>query len=111
MRSKTRRAFSSNRSTAVAIGALLLWRFGLRFARSDSYVVQAHAQKSEHRECSKHRLGQPLPYRVAPGNHWILRQSSVALGIGRVVQDINDVCAPDRLRIVDAGLFKSEILA
>src|ERR1700731_300470 len=111
MRSKARRAFSSNLSTAVAIGALLLWRFGLRPARTDPYIVQGYAQKSEHGECAKHGLEQPLPHRVAPGDHRILRQSSVALRVGRIMQDINDVRSANRLRIVDAGLFKSEVLA
>src|SRR5579864_587314 len=111
MRSKARRAFSSNLSTAVAIDALLLWRFGLRPARTDRYIVQGHAQKSEHGECAKHRLEQPLPYRVAPRNDGVLRQSSIAFGIGRVMQNINYMRAADRLRIVDARLFKSEVVA
>src|ERR1700722_13856 len=111
MRSKAWRAFSSKRSTAVDIGVLLLRRFGLRPARTDRHIVQGHAQKSEHGECAQHRLEQPLPHRVAPGNDGILRQAPIALGIGRVVQNINHMRSANRLRIVDAGLFESEIFA
>src|SRR5579872_807107 len=111
MRSKAWRAFSSKRSTAVDIGILLLRRFGLGPARTDRYIVQSHAQKSEHGECAKHGLEQPLPHRVAQGNDWILRQSPVAFGIGRVVQNIDHMRSANRLRIVYAGVFKSEILA
>src|ERR1700733_7002749 len=109
MRSKARRAFSSNLSTAVAIGALLLWWLWLRPARTHRHIVQGHAEKSEHGECPKHRLEQPLPDGVAPRNDGILRQSSVAFGVGRIVQNINNVSTADRLRIVDAGVFKSEV--
>src|SRR5579862_3220271 len=111
MRSKAWRAFSSKRSTAVDIGILLLRRFGLRPARTDRYIVQSHAQKSEHGECAKHGLEQPLPHRVAPGNDGILRQTPVAFGIGGVVQNINHMRSANRLRVVDAGVFESEILA
>ena len=62
-------------------------------------------------ERAKHRLEQPLPHRVAPGNDGILRQPSVAFGIRRVVQDVNHMRSANRLRIVDAGLFESEIFA
>src|SRR5580700_126334 len=111
MCSKARRAFSSKRSTAVDIGVLLLRRFGLRPARTDRYIMQGHAQKSEHRECPKHRLEQPLPHRVAPGNDGILRQSSITFRVSRIVQNINHMRSADRLRIVDPGLFESEIFA
>src|ERR1039458_1148827 len=108
MRSKARRARSSKRSTAVAIGALLLRRFRLRSARTDGYVVQANSQKPEQSESPEHGLEQPLPHCVAPGNHRILRQPAIAFRIGCVMQDVNDVRTTNRLWIVDAGLFKSE---
>src|SRR5271157_2178664 len=111
MDSKLSRALSSKRSTALAIGALLPWRFGLGHTRARSYVVRNHAEKTEERESAEYGLKEPLPYRVAPRDLRICRQVAVALGIGGVVEHVDHVRPADGLRIVDAGVLPAEIVA
>ena len=99
-----RRASSSKRSIApLAMGrissrtanALILRRFRLRQARASGYIVREHAQKSEERERAEHRFEEPFPDRIAPRNGRILRQAAVALGIGGVVQNIDNMGSAD----------------
>src|SRR5208282_6723140 len=93
----------------VDIGAILFRRFGLCHARAGGYVVNEHAEKTEQSESSEHGLEEPLPHRVAPRDLRIFRQVAVALGIGGVVEHVDDMGAADGLGIVDAGVLPAEI--
>ena len=67
------------------------------------------ANEAEQRKRAENWLEQPFPDGVAPWNRRIFRQAAVALGIGGVVQNINDVRATDGLRIVDSGVLKPKV--
>src|SRR6266403_2763028 len=112
--SKLSRALSSKRSMApldVDIGAILFRRFGLRYARTVSHVMEDNADGSEQCEGSEHGFEKPLPHRVSPGDPRIFRKVTVALGIGGVVEYVDNMRSAYRLRIVDAGVLPSEIIA
>src|SRR6266853_3848684 len=110
--SKLSRALSSKRSTApLAIGPILFRRFGLRYARTVSHVMEDNADSSEQCKGSEHGFEQPLPHCVSPGDLRIFREIAVAFGIGRVVENIDHVRSTDGLRIVDAGILPAEIVA
>src|ERR1700758_1668371 len=96
------RALSSKRSTALAMGVILLGRFGLCHARAGGYVVHQHAEKTEEREGAEHWFKQPLPHRVAPRDLRIFRQVAITLWIGSVVKYIDYVRPADRLWIVNS---------
>ena len=72
--------------------------------------MREHAEEAEEREGSEDGLEEPLPDRVAPRDSGIFRQTAVALGIGGVVEHVDDVSAADRRWIVDAGILESEIV-
>src|SRR5712692_10634122 len=113
--SKLSRALSSKRSTAldvdIGIGPILFRRFGLRYARTVSHVMEDNADSSEQREGSEHGFEKPLPHCVSPGDLRIFRQAAVALGIGGVVEYVDHMRPADGLRIVDAGVLPAEIIA
>src|SRR5208337_4831739 len=116
MASKFWRTLSSKRSTALAIPVLLsrllgTRRLGLRPARPNGHVMQENAYHAKQSDRSQNRFKQPLPHRIAPGDLRILGQTAIALGIGGVVEHIDDVRAADGLRIVDAGFVQAELVA
>src|SRR5258708_2708316 len=114
--SKLSRALSSKRSMAplgvdIGIGPIFFRWFGLRYARTVSYVMEDNADGSEQCEGSEHGFEQPLPHRVSPGDLRIFRKVTVALGIGGVVEYVDNMRSAYRLRIVDAGVLPAEIVA
>src|SRR6267378_7726537 len=112
--SKLSRALSSKRSMApldVDIGAILFRRFGLRYARTVSHVMEDNADGSEQCEGSEHGFEKPLPHSVSPRDLRILRQVTVAFGISCIVEHVDHMRSAYRLRIVDAGVLPAEIVA
>src|SRR6266446_9110421 len=114
--SKLSRALSSKRSMAplgvdIGIGPILFRRFGLRYARTVSHVMEDNADSSEQCESAEHGFEKPLPDRITPGNCRILRQVAVAFGIGGIVEHVDNMRSAYRLRIVDAGVLPTEIVA
>jgi hypothetical protein len=91
-------------------GAFFGRRFGLRDARAGRYVMGEHAEEAEQREGTENGLEEPLPDGVAPGNSRILGEASVALGIGGVVEHIDDMGSTDGGRVVDAGVLPAKIV-
>src|SRR5579864_6531214 len=73
--------------------------------------MQKDSEATEQRQGAQYRLGQPFPNGVAPRNLRVFGKPAIALGISRIVQYIDDVRAANRLRIIDARLSKSKILA
>src|SRR6266404_5111813 len=114
--SKLSRALSSKRSMApldvdIWISPILFRRFGLRYARTVRHVMEDNADGSEQCEACEHGFEKPLPHRVSPGDLWIFRKVTVALGIGGVVEHVDNMRSAYRLRIVDAGVLPAEIVA
>src|SRR6266446_4027010 len=95
----------------IVIGAILFRWFGLRYARTVSHVMEDNADCSEQCEACEHGFEKPLPHRVSPGDLRIFRQVTVTLGIGGVVEYVDNMRSAYRLRIVDAGVLPAEIVA
>src|SRR5438309_320610 len=113
--SKLSRALSSKRSMAplgvdIGIGPILFRRFGLRYARTVSHMMEDNADSSEQCESAEHGFEKPLPHRVSPGDLRILRQVTVALGIGRVVEYVDYMRPADGLWIVNSGILPAKIV-
>ena len=73
-------------------------------------MVNQDAEAAEQGEGSEHGFGEPLPPGVAPRDLRILWQAAVALGVGRIVQNVDDVRSANGLRIVDACVLPAEIV-
>src|SRR5208282_1336228 len=84
---------------------------GLGHAGAIGDVMKEDAEAAEQSEGSDHRFEEPLPPGVAPRDRRIFREIAVALGVGGVVENVDDVGSADGLGIVDAGVLPAAIIA
>src|SRR6202521_4425147 len=84
---------------------------GLHLLGAEAQVVQSYADDAaQHGEISDPLRGS-FPETDHPRNVRIFGQSAIGLGIGSIVQHINDARSAHSGGVIDARFFKSEILA
>src|SRR5258708_145672 len=92
------------------------WLFSLvllriDFLRTVAQIVQGHTEDSAQHGEIPNPLRRTFPDADHPRNVWILRQSAVCLGIGYIVEHVDNAGSVDARRIVYAGLFDAVIVA
>src|SRR5258706_1983667 len=92
------------------------WLFSLvllriHFLGTIAQVVQRHAQNADQNGEVANPLRGSFPDTDRPRNMRIFRQAAIGLGIGYIVQHVDDAGPIDARRIVDARFLNSIILA